>query len=804
MTADPTRPLPAQMTFPLSAAQRRLWILSQIEGDEAGFNIAAGLHLVGAIDVAALKVALAVVASRHEALRTAIVEIDGEPVQAVSAALAPDLTVVELDGGTDSDAEALIATQASRPFDLASAPLWRALLVKRRPLDAILSVVVHHAIADNRSLEILMDDLAEAYGDIAAGRMPAMTPAPLQYGDYALWQQREAGSEKVTLALRHWRRKLADAPVISSLPTDRPRPERQTSRGTVLVREVPPRLMQRIERLGQSVEATPAMVMLSALAILLHRASGQRSIIVGMPVGGRDLPELEGVVGLFVNMVAVRVDLGADISFLDVLRQVRDSVIDALDHQAAPFERVVEAVNPPRSLAHTPVFQVLFAQIRAVVGRRPFGAASASPYVTASRSSRFDLTLNLIQDQARGWWLELEYNTDLYERARIERAAALIMTLLETATADPAVPASVPSGHAQPDARQARERTLLFRGSTRARSGIDSERYVAPRDDVERQLAGIWGDVLGVPDIGIFDEFFDLGGNSLAAIRIVSRVRKSFAATIPVSTLFTDPTIAYMAATLRGEGRGERSIVHLNGSGRRPPLFAAGSNHRYLELSKALGADQPFYKMDVYRLQELRIAQGLPPHASVEEMAAAFIDDMLTVQPAGPFHIAGQCEGGIVAIEIARQLLAQGHEIGLLLQFDTPVRGYFRKRHWLQRLLVSLARGEVTQKLTDLVRRRHRARISPELEEQQHLVLRDTIWSAIYAYRNDAPYSGRITLLRATQTYGIYDDVATGWDRVAAELEVHDVPGDHIRFFGHSDSQKIVADILRRALANQS
>jgi thioesterase domain-containing protein len=206
------------------------------------------------------------------------------------------------------------------------------------------------------------------------------------------------------------------------------------------------------------------------------------------------------------------------------------------------------------------------------------------------------------------------------------------------------------------------------------------------------------------------------------------------------------------------------------------------------------------FKLDIYAVQEQRISEGEEPFATVEETAAHFLEEMLSIQPAGPYFLGGQCEGGIIALEIARQLQRQGREVALLVQFDTAVNGYFRRLHWIQRLLASIVRGEFLDKLrqfygTPMV---FEDPIGPESE--QHLLVRDTIWKGIGAYSSDQPFRGRIVLLRAEETYGVYEDVVVGWEKVGTDgLTVHNVGGGHVKLFSDPGAQETIRRILDEA-----
>jgi hypothetical protein len=311
-----------------------------------------------------------------------------------------------------------------------------------------------------------------------------------------------------------------------------------------------------------------------------------------------------------------------------------------------------------------------------------------------------------------------------------------------------------------------------------------------PLDHVEGKLIDIWQRCLKISPIGVDDDFFALGGNSLLAIAMVADVNRTFGRILTVSSLFRDPTIRSMAKRLRGQSVCKCSFVPLTETGIKPPLFAAGCSREYKDLSRALGSDQPFYQMEVYALQAERLMAGAPLLTTVQDIADYFVRDILSRRPIGPYILAGQCEGSVVALEIARQLQRKGHEIGALIQFDTPVTGYFQKLPLHKRISWALARKEniftlITNKISKILTAR-----PPSTENY----IWNVIWSAIRAYGTDKMFEGKIIIFRAKQIWPV-DNVAVGWDRLGA-VKIYDVPGDHVRFFLNPTAQGIIRQVL--------
>jgi amino acid adenylation domain-containing protein len=336
-----------------------------------------------------------------------------------------------------------------------------------------------------------------------------------------------------------------------------------------------------------------------------------------------------------------------------------------------------------------------------------------------------------------------------------------------------------------------------------------------PRDEIERKLAAIWEAVLGLHPIAVRDSFFDLGGHSLLAVRVFARIRAAFGISLPLATLFHDPTIEHLAAQLR-DGCAEvyPAMIPLRTEGSLPPFFIGGSSPRYLELARLLGADQPAFKLDLYALTEQRVAAGLAPHARFEDCAAEFLDEIRTLQPRGPYYLGGGCAGGILVLEIARQLQAAGESVGLLVIWETPRTGFF-ERDWFGSALAmgKLLQGPLHADMKTLATRlrsviQHQKDIpgvSPEEappEEARHLFIYNAFWTAIRSYSNKEPFRGRIAFIRARQQYRTYKDVLFGWQEVATSgIEVHDVPGDHVSYAQEyeADFAATLRDILKSA-----
>jgi thioesterase domain-containing protein len=318
-----------------------------------------------------------------------------------------------------------------------------------------------------------------------------------------------------------------------------------------------------------------------------------------------------------------------------------------------------------------------------------------------------------------------------------------------------------------------------------------------PTEPVEETLMALWEQILGQRPSNPNANFFEVGGQSLKAVRLVSEMRHHFGRHLPVSLVFREPTVAGMARYLRGEVDDPSSVIPINDQGERPPLFAGGSSREYRDLSRAL-PNQPFFQLDVYSLQERRALAGEPAYTTVQDIAAHFLADIQLIQPTGPYYLSGQCDGGIVILELALQLQRQGQEVALLAQFDTPATGNFRKLPAPQRLSWLLRNGQLPSRILE--------RLSNGLwqdpatpQDRQHREIWEQIWAAVEAYEPSRPFDGEIQLFRAMETYGVFEDVSVGWEhRATRGVRIHDVPGNHYQFFQNADAQEIVAAVIER------
>ncbi|MFE9467608.1 amino acid adenylation domain-containing protein [Streptomyces virginiae] len=435
---------------PLSFAQQRLWLLHQLEEPGPAYNIPTALRIDGALDRAALAAAVEDVANRHETLRTVFRAEKGQPRQVV---LEPEEGPrLEVRPVAPTAVEAALSEAAAHVFALAEEPPLRVTLFACGPEEHVLLLLLHHLAGDGQSLPVLVGDLAEAYQARKGGLAPQWAPLPVSYADFAVWQRQVLGDVDDPDSLTahqsaFWREALDGAPDELHLPTDRPRPAESSNKGGVVRFSVDADLAQQVRTLAADLGVTPFMVYQAAVAALLTRLGAGDDIPVGTPVAGRSEEALDGLVGFFVNTLVLRTDTSGDPSFETLLGRVRDTAVAAFEHQDLPFERLVEILNPPRSTARHPLFQVMVVHQAGTASRLPVPGLRTRPEVVATTTSTFDLSLTFIEgfdpDEdpgAVGGFAE--FSADLFDPATVEQLAGRLLALLAASVARPDVPVS--------------------------------------------------------------------------------------------------------------------------------------------------------------------------------------------------------------------------------------------------------------------------------------------------------------------------------------------------------------------------
>ena len=438
ITMPPLVSIPRDQELPLSFAQQRLWFLDQLEPGSAVYNCPAAVRFSGALNIAALEQGFNEVVRRHEVLRTSFSTRDGSPLQIIASCLQVPLPIIDLSGlpaaKAEEEIQRLSLLEAQRAFDLSHGALLRTKLLRLGAEEHVVLLTMHHIISDGWSIGVLVKEVAALYVANAKGTPAKLEPLPIQYADYAYWEREWLQGEVLEEQLEYWKKQLAGATVLE-LPTDRPRPQVQTYRGAHESFHLDKELSSALNELSRRLEATLFMTLLAAWQTLLHRYSGHNDIVVGSPIANRHRAETGGLIGFFVNTLAMRTDMSGNPTFREVLRRVRETALNAYAHQSLPFEKLIEELQPERDASHTPLVQVVFTLQNAP--RADITALDLNlNYVEVDTgTSKFDLIVNM-QEIDDGLSLSFTYSTDLFDASSIQRLGQHFKELLSAIVED--------------------------------------------------------------------------------------------------------------------------------------------------------------------------------------------------------------------------------------------------------------------------------------------------------------------------------------------------------------------------------
>jgi amino acid adenylation domain-containing protein len=414
--------------IPLSFAQQRLWFIDQLAPGTPAYNIPVAIRLTGALNVIALEQSINAVIRRHEALRTTFKTINGQSNQVIAPVLTLKLPIVEL---SEQELQQTIIQEVKASFDLIQGPLLRIKLLQLSPEEHVFLLVMHHIISDGWSIGVIVRELAALYAAFSQEKPAPLPELPIQYADFAIWQRNWLQGEVLQSQLDYWQQQLGENLPVLELPIDRPRPPVQTFNGRKYSFALSQNLTEALEAISQQQGVTLFMTLLAAFQILLYRYSGQEDICVGSPIANRNYREIEGLIGFFVNTLALRTNLGGNPTFRELLERVRAVTLGAYAHQDLPFEKLVEQLQLERSLSYNPLFQVMFALQNTPMPTLELKELKLHPLEVDSGTAQLDLTLHLEQ-KTNGIAGVFEYNTDLFDGNSIASMANHFQTLLES------------------------------------------------------------------------------------------------------------------------------------------------------------------------------------------------------------------------------------------------------------------------------------------------------------------------------------------------------------------------------------
>jgi thioesterase domain-containing protein/acyl carrier protein len=795
-------------SIPLSFAQSRLWCLDRLEPGNLAYNRTVKINLDGNLNPTILEESLNEIARRHEILRTSFPAIGEQPIQAIAPQLLfhlpwldlTDLPKIELEKQLDE----LAIAEARQTFDLSRLPLIRATLFKIEQEKYMLLVTTHHIIFDGWSDNVFVQELGAIYTALAAGSPSPLPELPIQYADFANWQQTWQEGKEWASQFNYWKEQLSGTPSTLQLPTIRDRWLVRDSQSDRQELKLSPRFSQALKNWCQQEKTTLFIALLTAFNVLLYRYTQQEDIIICSPVAGRSRIEVEKLIGYFNNLLPLRSDLSGNPSFRDLLTRIRQVVVGAYEHQDIPFQNIAELPN----LVRTPLAIGMFALQNSTTEFLELPEIQISSVNLPSETADFDLAWSMqeIKDAIAG---VIEYRTGLFDPATITSMAENFEIVLQSMVNNPDLPIS----------------SVPYFGKAENTHSVESASFVAPSTELEMRLGHIWENILEIAPISLKDDFFALGGHSLLAVRLFAAIERDFGKKLPIGTLLKAPTIDKLARVLSSSEISilRNSLVPIKPGNSQPPLFfihdANGETILYRQLAFALNSDRLVYGLQPYS------KDGFPMlHTRIGDMVTHYIETIRSVQPKGPYLLSGLCIGGILAFEVALQLQARGEKVafvGLIdavdveaprttqiaaRRLDRLAQVFRDKKHsnplkranYVIQTVANKARNVVAYELSSRLERwRNEAKILllryysdnglPLPNFLRDISTRKVYYFAQKEYIPQGLFEGDLSLFLATEGEGKElpaikrtDANLCGWDRrVAKQIKVYDIMGNH-------------------------
>lgn len=659
--------------FPCTQTQLRCWILDQLNPGNPALNVAVRWEIRGSFKVSTLEAAFRKVIQRHEILRTRFIEKGGRPFQQAVGDINFKMSVIDLRGMPPEQRQTRILSigeeTAQAPFDLGTAGLFRVTLLMAENERGVLLITAHQSCFDGWSIRVLGREVGEIAAAIDAGRAPVLPELPLQYGDYALWQQEYLQSYGFETEKTFWRETLQGAPYFEVAP-DRPRGPVKTNRGDIVSIAQPPAFTDRMDAAARAHCVSQYSFGAAVLSAALHRLTAAPTVLFGSQIAGREHSDLEDMIGVFINNLVLRFDFGADVSFAEHIRSVSATIEGALNHQRMPFNKLVELVNPVRDPARNPLISVNFNLQKAFLEDRRYGGFELVSSPSQSPGVIYDLSFIMI-GRPTGWRMSIEYNADLFDPGTIESLLQLWKNAYEIALDRPEASLSslaTPQRHVATPAKAA-----PVDGAVTGKSQADTRMET---------LAEIWKEVLQVPQIRPDDDFFALGGHSLLALRLLSETRARFDATPTLQLLFKQPTFAGFAAAIfnvaeapaareKAVNPWERISCKL-GTGA-SAIYTLNHPFLYYRLANELPDTVSVHNVNMFHAD---LTKGLD-RLSIEDIASHAIEAMQIDGSVERVGIVGLCVNGVLAIEVSRQLREKGIDVATTAIIDAWAPGYF-------------------------------------------------------------------------------------------------------------------------------
>ena len=666
--------------FPCTQTQLRCWILDQLNPGNPALNVAVRWEIRGAFKASTIEAAFRKVIQRHEILRTRFIERDGQPYQQAVDRIDFRMSVIDLRSMPAEQRQTRILSigeeTAQAPFDLDTPGLFRVSLLMAENDRGFLLITAHQSCFDGWSIRVLGREVGEIAAAIDAGRTPTLPELPLQYGDYALWQQEYLQSYGFETEKTFWRERIAGAPYFEVTP-DHPRGPVKTNHGNILSVAQPVAFGERMDAAARAHRVSQYSYGAAIVSAMLYRLTNAPTVMFGSQVAGREHTDLEDLIGVFINNLVLRFDFASDTTFTQHIHSVSETVEGALNHQRMPFNKLVELINPVRDPSRNPLISVNFNLQKAFLEDHRYGGFELISAPSQSPGVIYDLSFIMV-GRPNGWRMSIEYNADLFETSTIEALLKLWQDAYEVALKNPEATLSsltIP------------ERQVAGAPRSVAAAGGASDTHTSEETPAAKKmlaLAALWQDVLAVPQVRPQDDFFALGGHSLLALRLLSAVREKFHVKATLELLFKKPTLQAFAAAIFETADPEafsppavsnpwELISCKHGTG---PATVYTLNHPFLyyRLANELPDTVSVQNVNMFNAD---LNNGVA-QLSLQDIARFAIDAMQIQAGSGPVAVVGLCVNGTLAMEVTRQLREKGTEVSFTAIIDTWAPGYFK------------------------------------------------------------------------------------------------------------------------------
>lgn len=820
--------------MPATPSQVRFWWLHQTRPGNHALNMPLAWSCKGKLDHELASMALAELVRRHESLRTTFEVVNGKLSQVIHPPQKVALPVDDLqqlpEDARRQKCDAIIQKEARIQMDMEKGPLLFARLIRISAEESVVTITIHHAVCDGWSNGVVIRDFASIYDGLARHTIPELPELSIQFGDYAVWLDEWRTGPEQARSLDFWRSTLGGDFASFQIPHDLAG-QNVESGGEIETLLLPPEQVRLARDFCAAQGVTMYMLLLSVYAATLRQFTGKDDILIGTPCANRRAGT-EDLIGPFSNPQVIRMKMSPEDKLGALVERVRVWTLGALTHQDLPFEDLNEDdfFSHERNQIHLKVY---FIYQRAFMQAQKTPSIEIVPLRSVSPGTMFDLTLSIVE-RTEGPRLQLEYNPGFFRVATIRRILALYHSLLEATLTNPTLvlgEGSEQTGEGpQPIADTAKLSEAKDLSGISQSAGAVSEdgeaakpipEHVIPRDALELQIAGIWEKAMGLKNLSIRDNFFDLGGRSLAAMRIVCQINRIYSVDFGLATLFSGNTIERLSDLVRKRlsDNTSTSIIAMQPRGSAAPLFiihgAGGNIIRFYQLAMMIGTDHP-----IYGIQAQSLLSGQPALLRLEDQAAFYLEEVRKIQPKGPYFFLGYSFGGTTALEMAHQLRAQGEEVELLGMLDSRQRDYMtvilskdsvrtRLDRRMGRFLGNLSPLSFSEKVqylrgklfTRTLRRLYSVatrmgfRTVPSFLKSTE----DISWIAAINYK-PKPWPGQLTLFRATIQPDPRLPRDLGWTPLAeGGVQVIDLPGDHDLVF-REDNTRVLADKLQARL----